>query len=704
MQRVLEVAVILSAVDRMTRVVNTAVNNVVTKMEQVEKRSQRISRQAFTMGRDMGAMGLAVGAALAVPTKQAADFETGMANIRKVVDGLSDPKALAAFGAEVRALAREIPIPIDQLQELIAAGGRMGIPRDQLMQYTREVAKMATAFDAAPAEIGEQMGKLATVFNIPIPQIGKLGDAINYLDDNAIAKGTDIIDVMRRVGGTAQQVGLGANNVAALASTFLTLGSSAEVSATASNALIRELAIAEQQPKRFQTGLRALGISASELQKNMSIDPQNTILGVLDKLNALPQEQRIGVTTQLFGKEYGDDVARLSAGIGEYRRQLGLLNDPKLGGSMQREFALRQQTANAQMQIFRNNVQSVSIAFGSALLPHLNKVMQALTPIIIKVGAWIDRNPKLAGGIGIAMASLAAFSLAVSGISFAFGGVVKTIETGAFVIKNWAKVTGKVSDGVRFLTNLLPRFIDIAKSAFGVVMKGFQLLRVVIMTNPVLAAITAIAIAAFIIYKNWDKIGPWLAKLWENVKKIFWKFWEWLKNFFLNYHPYGLIIKHWGKIMEIGKMFFNAGVNIIKSLWNGIKSLAMKPVEAIRDVVTKMREYLPFSPAKVGPFKDLHKVRIVETIAQAIIPRPLTMAMGTVARAAADVLNPGGPSLVGAGAGGGGVVVNFQPNITWTGGVTEQGKNDLLAMLRQYEGELVRMVESAMEKKNRTRY
>lgn len=679
MQRVLEVAVILSAVDRMTRVVNTAVNNVVTKMEQVEKRSQRISRQAFAMGRDMGAMGLAVGAALAVPTKQAADFETGMANIRKVVEGLSDPKTLAAFGAEVRALAREIPIPIDQLQELIAAGGRMGIPRDQLMQYTREVAKMATAFDAAPAEIGEQMGKLATVFNIPIPQIGKLGDAINYLDDNAIAKGTDIIDVMRRVGGTAQQVGLGANNVAALASTFLTLGSSAEVSATASNALIRELAIAEQQPKRFQTGLRALGISASELQKNMSIDPQNTILGVLDKLNALPQEQRIGVTTQLFGKEYGDDVARLSAGIGEYRRQLGLLNDPKLGGSMQREFALRQQTANAQMQIFRNNVQSVSIAFGSALLPHLNKVMQALTPIIIKVGAWIDRNQKLAGGIGIAMAALAAFSIATSGVMYIVGGVAKAIEFGSMVM-------GPLSKGIGF------------------VVKAFNILRLAIIANPVIAIITGIALAAFIIYKNWDKIGPWLAKLWENVKKIFWKFWEWLKNFFLNYHPYGLIIKHWGKIMEIGKMFFNAGVNIIKSLWNGIKSLAMKPVEAIRDVVTKMREYLPFSPAKVGPFKDLHKVRIVETIAQAIIPRPLTMAMGTVARAAADVLNPGGPSLVGAGAGGGGVVVNFQPNITWTGGVTEQGKNDLLAMLRQYEGELVRMVESAMEKKNRTRY
>ncbi|MGI9161162.1 MAG: phage tail tape measure protein, partial [Saprospiraceae bacterium] len=642
----------------------------------------------------------AVAAALAVPIKRAADFETGMANIRKVVDGLSDPKALSAFGAEVRKLATELPIPIDQLQELVAAGGRMGIPRDQLIQYTREVAKMATAFDAAPGEIGEQMGKLATVYNIPIPEIGKLGDAINYLDDNAIAKGTDIIDVMRRVGGTAQQVGLGVNNVAALASTFLTLGSSAEVSATASNALIRELAIAEMQPKRFQTALQTLGIGAKDLQKNMTVNPQDTILGVLEKINALPKSEQIQVTTQLFGKEYGDDVARLAGGISEYRRQLGLLNDPKLSGSMQREFATRQQTLNARLQTFKNSANNAAIVFGTALLPALTRIMNALTPIIERLSRWMERNQKLVAAIGIALGAFAALSIAMSGIMFIVGGVARAIGTVSFVIQNMA-------EAVRFVSGNAAKFGRVAYAAMkmmgGVFVSVFNVIRGIIMTNPILAAITAIAIAAFLIYKNWDKIKPWLIKLWESVKAIFMKFWEWAKNFFLNYHPVGLIIKHWDKIKMIGTKFFEAGKNIMMSLWNGIKSLAQKPVDAILGVVKKMREYLPFSPAKVGPFKDLHKVKIVETIAQAIVPRPLTAAMGSVARAAADVLSPVGPSFAPA-TQGGGIVVNFQPNITWAGGVTEQNKGDLLAILRQYEGELVRMVESAMEKKARTKY
>jgi hypothetical protein len=318
------------------------------------------------------------------------------------------------------------------------------------------------------------------------------------------------------------------------------------------------------------------------------------------------------------------------------------------------------------------------------------------------VTKWIRENQTLVAAIGKGLLVFAALSIATSGVASAIGTVAKVMEIGSMVGQVFGKSGG-------FLTKVLIKLGQYAVIAgkyvtggIGLVIKVFNILRMVVLANPVIAIITAIGLAVFIIYKNWNTIGPWFAKLWEGVKKIFWKLWEWLKYFFLNFTLYGLIIKHWGDITKIASRFYNAGVGIVKALWNGIKSLAMKPVEAIRDVVTKMREYLPFSPAKVGPFRDLHKVKIVQTIAQAITPAPLTRAMGAVARAAADVLAPM-PAMQTAG-GGGGITVNFQPNITWQGGVTEQNKTDLLAMLRQYEGELVKMVESAMDRKQRAKY
>ncbi|QIL83597.1 phage tail tape measure protein [Diaphorobacter sp. HDW4A] len=43
-----------------------------------------------------------------------------------------------------------------------------------------------------------------------------MADTINYLDDNAISKGSDIIGFLNRVGGVAGTVGITGENMAAL--------------------------------------------------------------------------------------------------------------------------------------------------------------------------------------------------------------------------------------------------------------------------------------------------------------------------------------------------------------------------------------------------------------------------------------------------------------------------------------------------------
>ncbi|HBM1891839.1 TPA: phage tail tape measure protein, partial [Escherichia coli] len=69
-------------------------------------------------------------------------------------------------------------------------------------------------------ELSESLGKIAQLYKIPTRNIEQLGDALNYLDDNAMSKGADIIDVMQRLGGVADR--LDYRKAAALGSTFLT--------------------------------------------------------------------------------------------------------------------------------------------------------------------------------------------------------------------------------------------------------------------------------------------------------------------------------------------------------------------------------------------------------------------------------------------------------------------------------------------------
>ncbi|NRR04571.1 phage tail tape measure protein [Brevibacillus sp. RS1.1] len=52
-------------------------------------------------------------------------------------------------------------------------------------------------------------------------------------------------------------------------------------------------------------------------------------------------------------------------------------------------------------------------------------------------------------------------------------------------------------------------------------------------------------------------------------------------------------------------LFYESGKAIITTLVDGIRSMASAPVEAVKEMLEKVREYLPFSDAKKGPLSEL---------------------------------------------------------------------------------------------------
>ena len=64
--------------------------------------------------------------------------------------------------------------------------------------------------------------------------------------------------------------------------------------------------------------------------------------------------------------------------------------------------------------------------------------------------------------------------------------------------------------------------------------------------------------------------------------------------------------------------FFNAGSNIVHSIADGIGSAIGAVTGAIGDVVSAVRDFLPFSPAKRGPLRDLNRLNFGGTISDSI--------------------------------------------------------------------------------------
>ena len=80
------------------------------------------------------------------------------------------------------------------------------------------------------------------------------------------------------------------------------------------------------------------------------------------------------------------------------------------------------------------------------------------------------------------------------------------------------------------------------------------------------------------------------------------------------------------------------GANIVSTIVAGITRMASAPVDAMRAIVQKVRNLLPFSPAKDGPLRDLHRVKLVETVAEAVRPAPLVDAMSNAAGLAMNAM------------------------------------------------------------------
>lgn len=59
------------------------------------------------------------------------------------------------------------------------------------------------------------------------------------------------------------------------------------------------------------------------------------------------------------------------------------------------------------------------------------------------------------------------------------------------------------------------------------------------------------------------------------------------------------------KVKEAGSSFFNAGKGLLEQMKRGIESAAGSVLSAVSNIAGKVRDFLPFSPAKTGPLSDL---------------------------------------------------------------------------------------------------
>lgn len=401
------VDMISGPLDRVRRAMRSVEGGVATLGQRMGNLALAMAPVALAAGVMLGAFGMAASKAMA--------FESAMADVAKVVN-FETQSEFQAMNKTVMDMAGRIPMAADGIAAIIAAAGQSGVAKQDLAEFAEQAAKMGVAFDLTGDQAGKMMSDWRAGMNLTLPQVYSLADAVNHLSNNMNATAPALGEVIQRVGAVAMVCGLSETKVAALGAAFLSAGASPEVAATALKSFTTTLVKGTAMSKDQAAAFASIGLSATQLAKDMQTDAQGTIFKVLEAIAAKPKELQMSLLTTMFGQEALGSIAPLLQNMGNLSQAFELVGDKaNYAGSMQAEFDTRSKTVANTLQLLSNKLTNLAISVGTAFLPSIGWAAEKLGVFVdmlraaaeTRAGQWLLQ---LAGAMGTALVVLTALS------------------------------------------------------------------------------------------------------------------------------------------------------------------------------------------------------------------------------------------------------------------------------------------------------
>lgn len=239
--------------------------------------------------------------------------------------------------------------------------------------------------------------------------------------------------------------------------------------------------------------------------------------------------------------------------------------------------------------------------FGTTILPVYTNAIEIATDALKGFTGWMERNPTLAKMLGVGLLAIAASLIVIGGALLVFSPLIIGMLSLRLIMASTA--TGGTALATVF--SKLPTVFGFLKtSVFGVGRMFLWLSRALLM-NPIGLIITAIALGAYLIYKNWGSIAPWFLEKWNAIKTGAANAWQEIKTGFssgilgisstiLNWSPLGLFYRAFAAVLswfgiELPQKFTGFGGMLIDGLINGIKAGFNK----LKSVWSEVTNYIP---------------------------------------------------------------------------------------------------------------
>ncbi|EAK6791883.1 phage tail tape measure protein [Campylobacter jejuni] len=472
------------------------------------------------------------------------DFESAMADVKKVTD-LSEGHTLEGLKQDILDLSKKLPMTAEEIANIVAEGGKLGLASKEALEFGKTATAMGVAFEMSANEAGEAIGGLMANLQTDVKGIKDLGDSINYLADKGSSDAKNIVNIVSRIGGMGNLIGLQRENMAALAATLDEVKIPAEVAGTAISSMFTKLSTADALGAKAEEAFSQLGLSGEFMKKALNRNSQEAINILLSRIKTLDKESQIGVITNIFGNDSGTirAMATLVNGYDRYQELLKMTNSEEKKGSMDKELINKCETTASILKILGNNISALAIKFSDALLPVVKLVASGFSFVIDIVDTLLSKFPVLSTIVAtattvflLAKPAVLAYAIAKNYLKdctiLLKSALIKTrIHLLAFrnscILSNITLKAKTVTTTI-YTTSLkaLSFVLGGLNKVFKAVAIGIRVLSMAMMSNPIGLILRGIAIVAGLIIANWDKVKSWFKSFIEWLKPV----WEPIYN------------------------------------------------------------------------------------------------------------------------------------------------------------------------------
>ncbi len=334
-------------------------------------------------------VGVVLTGALAIGTsavKAGIDFESAFAGVEKTVDATDEQ--LGNLRKGLLDMSKEIPQSAADLSAIAESAGQLGIETNNIEKFTKVMANLGVATNMTSDEAATSLARFANITGMPQKNFDKLGSTIVALGNNLATTESEIVDMSLRIAGTGKQVGMSESQIMSFSAALSSVGIEAEMGGSAFSTLLSKMQLAtDKGGEDLDKFAKVAGVSGGEFKKLFQKDATEAVSAFLKGLNKINENGGSAISTlddmDLSEVRMRDTLLRASSASDVFTKAMSTGTEAwKENNALTKEANKRYETLESKIQLMKNGIQNLGIAFKDSIDTELRGAVQLGTKYI----------------------------------------------------------------------------------------------------------------------------------------------------------------------------------------------------------------------------------------------------------------------------------------------------------------------------------